>query len=42
MHQAIGAALKTFEHEVEPFFAGGDMRLGSTAARGHVLSPLPA
>ncbi|WP_210189209.1 UDP-galactopyranose mutase [Bradyrhizobium erythrophlei] len=47
MHQAIGAALKTFEREVEPFFAagdfaGGDMRPGDTAARRHALSPLPA
>ncbi|MGY3486947.1 hypothetical protein ACVW1C_004830 [Bradyrhizobium sp. USDA 4011] len=47
MHQAIGAALKTSEREVEPFFAagdfaGGDMRLGDTAARRHALSPLPA
>jgi len=47
MHQAIGAALKTFEREVEPFFAAGDvtagdMRPGDTAARRHALSPLPA
>ncbi|WP_229168646.1 UDP-galactopyranose mutase [Bradyrhizobium altum] len=42
MHQAIGAALKTFEHEVEPFFTGADMRPGDTAARRDALSPLPA
>ncbi|MDH2384930.1 hypothetical protein [Bradyrhizobium sp. CER78] len=42
MHQAIGAALKTFEHEVEPFFTQGDMRLRETAARRRALSPLPA
>ena len=41
MHQAIGAALKTFEREVEPFFAE-DMRTGGTAARRHALSPLSA
>ncbi|QOZ36875.1 hypothetical protein [Bradyrhizobium sp. CCBAU 53421] len=42
MHRAIGAALKTFEHEVEPFFARGDMRPGDAAARRTALSPLPA
>ncbi|MGL3211438.1 UDP-galactopyranose mutase [Bradyrhizobium sp. BR 1433] len=42
MHQAIGAALKTFEHEVEPFFVREGMHPRDAAARREVLSPLPA
>ncbi|SDC65240.1 UDP-galactopyranose mutase [Bradyrhizobium brasilense] len=42
MHQAIGAALKTFELEVEPFFAQQGMHPRDAAARREVLSPLPA
>ncbi|QPF85533.1 UDP-galactopyranose mutase [Bradyrhizobium genosp. L] len=33
MHQAIGAALKTFEHEVMPFFAEGGMTPRTAAER---------
>ncbi|MBR0797678.1 UDP-galactopyranose mutase [Bradyrhizobium jicamae] len=40
MHQAIGAALKTFEHEVEPFFQGARQR--DAATHGPALSPLSA
>lgn len=42
MHQAIGAALKTFEHEVVPFFADDGMRTREAAARRRALSPLMA
>ena len=42
MHQAIGAALKTFEYEVEPFLAQGGMQPGDAAARRDALSALSA
>lgn len=42
MHQAIGVALKTFEHEAVPFFAEQGMHGREEAARRRALSVQPA